>query len=41
MLPNFVKWRQPILSLVTNLSYRNNAISTHATYDLLSQARLA
>lgn len=41
VLGNLIKWRQPILSLVTNLSYRNNALSIHATYDLLSLARMA
>ncbi|MCY2924536.1 MAG: radical SAM protein, partial [Planctomycetota bacterium] len=41
VLANFIKWRQPFLSLVTNLSFRNNAISTHATYDRLTLARMA
>ncbi|MEI7837575.1 MAG: radical SAM protein [Planctomycetota bacterium] len=41
VLSNFLNRRQFILSLVTNLSFRKNAISTHATYDQLADVRMA
>jgi len=34
---SFLRWRSPIVSLVSNLSFRNNALLTHKDYEKLNK----